>query len=83
MALACSRGSGNMVTIMPRMTAEVIAPPTPWMNRAVISMAWFCASPQASDAAVKTTRPASMTPRREMMSPRRPASSSRPPKAIR
>jgi hypothetical protein len=28
-AFACSRGSGNMVTIIPRITAEVSAPPTP------------------------------------------------------
>ena len=28
-AFACSRGSGNIVTIMPSTTAEVIAPPTP------------------------------------------------------
>jgi hypothetical protein len=36
-AFACSRGSGNIVTIMPRITAEVIAPPTPCTNRAAIS----------------------------------------------
>jgi hypothetical protein len=29
MAFACSRGSGNMVTIMPRITADVMAPPAP------------------------------------------------------
>ena len=36
-AFACSAGSGNIVTIMPRITAEAIAPPTPWTNRATIS----------------------------------------------
>ena len=36
-ALACSRGSGNIVTIIPRITAEVIAPPTPCTKRAATS----------------------------------------------
>ena len=43
-ALACSRGSGNSVTIMPSITAEVMAPPMPWMNRAMTSISWFWAS---------------------------------------
>ncbi len=34
MARACSAGCGNIVTIIPRITAEVIAPPTPWTKRA-------------------------------------------------
>jgi hypothetical protein len=42
-----------MVTIMPRVTAEVSAPPIPCTNRAAISTAWLSASPQASDASVK------------------------------
>jgi hypothetical protein len=83
MALACSRGSGNSVTIIPRMTAEVIAPPTPWMNLAATSTSWLWASPQASEAMVNTTRPARKTLRREVRSPSRPASSSRPPNAIK
>jgi hypothetical protein len=29
---------GNIVTIMPRITAEVIAPPTPWTKRAATSI---------------------------------------------
>ena len=49
MALACSRGSGNIVTIMPRMTADVIAPPAPWTNRAATSAVWLCARPQTSE----------------------------------
>ena len=48
MARACSRGAGNMVTIMPRITAEVSAPPMPCANRAAISMPWLSASPQAA-----------------------------------
>ena len=45
-ALACSDGFGNIVTIIPRITAEVIAPPMPWTNRAPINSAWLSASPQ-------------------------------------
>jgi hypothetical protein len=82
-ARACSPRSGNMVTIMPRTTAEVIAPPIPCTNRPITSISWPCASPQNSDAAVKRTRPARKTVRRPIRSPKRPASSSRPPKAIR
>ncbi len=37
-ALAWSAGAGNIVTIIPRITAEVRAPPTPWMKRAPISI---------------------------------------------
>ena len=36
-ALARSPGSANSVTIMPRITAEASAPPTPWTNRAATS----------------------------------------------
>ena len=49
-ALACSRGSGNIVTIMPRITAEVIAPPMPCTKRAAISSDWLSARPHASEA---------------------------------
>ncbi len=72
---AASRASG--------MTAEVIAPPMPWTKRAATSISWLWARPHASEASVKTPRPARKTPRREMRSPSRPASSSRPPKAMR
>ena len=37
-AFACSPGSGNIVTIIPRITAEASAPPTPWTKRAAISI---------------------------------------------
>ena len=76
-------GLGNIVTIIPRMTAEVIAPPTPWMKRAITSIASLLAKPQTIEESVKTASPARKTPRREIRSPSRPASSSRPPKAIR
>ena len=56
-AFACSRGSGNIVTIIPRVTAEAIAPPAPCTNRAAMSISWVCARPHTSEAAVKTPRP--------------------------
>ena len=82
-ALACSRGSANIVTIMPRITAEVSAPPMPCRNRAATSISWFAASPHSSEAPVKTPRPARKTFLRPARSPSRPASSSRPANAIR
>ena len=82
-ALACSRGSGNIVTIMPRITAEVIAPPIPWTKRAAISSDWLSARPHASEASVNRPTPARKMRLRPTRSPKRPASSSRPPKAIR
>ena len=82
-ALASSRGSGNIVTIMPRMTADVIAPPMPCTKRAPTSISWLCAVPHSSDAPVNSARPARNTVRRPIRSPRRPASSSSPPNAIR
>ena len=83
MAFAWSRGSGNIVTIIPSTTAVVIAPPTPWMNRATTSISWLCATPQSTEAATKTARPARKTFLRPSRSPRRPDSRSSPPKAIR
>ena len=56
-AFICSRGSGNIVTIMPRITAEVSAPPTPWMKRAAISISWLVATAQSTEAAVNTASP--------------------------
>ena len=82
-AFACSRGSGNMVTIIPRTTAEAKAPPTPAKKRPAISIAWFSAAAQSSEAAMKTVRPARKMRRWPSRSPIRPASSSRPPKGIR
>ena len=57
-AFACSRGSGNIVTIMPSTTAEVSAPPAPCTNRAMTSIAWFWQTPaHTADAAVNTASP--------------------------
>src|SRR3954470_7832183 len=82
-AFAWSLGSGNIVTIMPRITAEVIAPPTPWTKRAPTRISWLSATPHSTEAAVKIARPTMNTPRREIRSPSRPANSSSPPNAIR
>ena len=82
-AFACSRGSGNMVTIMPRITAEATAPPAPWTKRAAISIPWPWATAHTSEAPVKTTRPARNTLRCPIRSPSRPDRSSKPPNAIR
>ena len=75
-------GRVNIVTIIPRITAEVIAPPTPWTKRAPISRPWLSATRRASDAPVNS-RPERKIRRRPIRSPRRPANSSSPPKAIR
>ena len=68
---------------MARITAELTAPPMPWMNRAAISIGWLNEKPHSTDAAVKMPRPMRKTRLRPNRSPRRPASSSSPPKAIR
>ena len=78
-----SAGSVNIVTIIPRMTAEVIAPPRPWMNRDAMRTGPLGLIPQTSEASVKTVRPTRKMRRRPSRSPRRPASSRTPPKAMR
>lgn len=83
MALACSAGSGNIVTTMPSTTADAAAPPAPWANRAPISSAGLSARPHSSDASVKNAKPATNTFLRPARSPSRPNSSSMPPKVIR
>ena len=42
---------------MPRITAEVIAPPTPWTKRAATSSAWLSARPHSSEANVNSPMP--------------------------
>ena len=49
-------GPGNIVTIIPRITAEVVAPPMPWANRAPISRLWLSARPHSTEAVVNTSR---------------------------
>ena len=81
-AFACSRGSGNIVTIMPRITAEVSAPPTPCTKRAPISIPWLDARAQSTEATVNSARPYRKIRRWPIRSPKRPASSRSPPKGI-
>ncbi len=82
-AFARSRGSGNIVTIMPRITAEATAPPAPWMKRAPISMPCVCETAHRAEAPVKTARPIRKMRRWPIRSPSRPESRSSPPNAIR
>ena len=82
-AFARSRGSGNMVTIIARITAELTAPPMPWMNRATTSTGWAKLRPHTTEAAVKMARPARNTFLRPTRSPTRPASNRSPPNAIK
>jgi hypothetical protein len=71
------------MTIIPRLTADAIAAPTPCRNRAATSIPAFTASPHSSEASVNRAMPATNTRFLPTRSPSRPASSSRPPKAIR
>src|SRR6204780_4688445 len=68
---------------MPKMTAEVSAPPTPCTKRAATSTSWLCAKPHASEARVNPPKPVMKIVFLPIKSPKRPASRSRPPKAIR
>ena len=81
-AFACCAGSGNIVTIIPRITAEASAPPMPCTKRAPISISWLTEAAQTSEAVVKTVRPMRKMRRWPTRSPIRPASSSKPPKGI-
>ena len=74
-ARARSPGSGNIVTTMPRMTAELTAPPTPCTNRAAISSGWLNDNPQSTEAAVNRISPIRKIRLRPIRSPSRPASS--------
>ena len=82
-ARARSPGSGNMVTTIPRITAELTAPPIPWTKRAAISIGWLNDSPQTTDATVNTPSPSRKMRFLPIKSPSRPPSSRRPPYAIR
>src|SRR3954454_20561720 len=61
-ALACSAGARNIVTIIPRRTAEVNAPRTPWENGATTSIACDVDAPQITEQTVNTARPDRNTP---------------------
>ncbi len=77
-ARARSAGSGKSVTTIPRITAELTAPPTPWTKRAVISSGWLNDSPQSREAAENMASPSRKTRLRPSRSPSRPASSMKP-----
>ena len=81
--MARSAGLGNSVTMMATITEADSAPPMPWTKRAVTSMAWLSADPQAMEARVNSVTPARNTFLRPMRSPRRPAMSRKLPKEIR
>jgi len=59
--LACSRGFGNIVTIIPRMTADVIAPPTLGRSGDDQHRPGSETLPHNREATVKTARPARNT----------------------
>ena len=67
------------MTTIPRITAELTAPPIPWMNRAAISIGWLNDRPHSRDAAVNRASPIKKMRLRPIKSPSRPPSSRRPP----
>jgi hypothetical protein len=83
MAFACSRGSGNIVTIIPRITAEVSAPPTPCRKRAATSISWLVAraAEQRRDAEYGTTMRTDRRPGGQIAEP--PGEQQKVPEAIR
>ena len=70
---------GMIVTMIPRITADVIAPPIPCRKRAPTSISWLCAIPHRSDAPVKRARPVMNVRRRPRRSAARPPRSSKLP----
>ena len=77
-ALLRSGPSSNVVMMIESAVGVMIAAPTPWNARAPISADGDQASPQRSDAPVKTTTPIMKTRRRPSRSAARPPSRSRP-----
>jgi hypothetical protein len=71
------------VTISESATAETIAPPRPWIDRAAINHACEFASPHASDAPVNRAIPMMKSRRCPKRSPSRPPSSRKPPNVRR
>ena len=64
-------------------TAETIAPPTPWTARPAIKSPCEFASPQPSEAAVKSAMPIRNNRRCPKRSPSLPPSRRKPPKVSR
>ena len=71
--------SGNVVVIRDSAAGATIAPPTPWITRAVISQACVVANPPNSEAAENRMMPITNIRRRPRMSPARPPRSRNPP----
>ena len=82
-ALARSAGSVNSITISESATAETIAPPSPCTARATTSASCEVASPQASEATVKSAIPIRNRRWWPKRSPSRPPSRRNPPKVSR
>ena len=78
-ALARSAGSVKSVIISESETADAVAPPKPWIERAAISMPFVSARPQASDASVNSVMPARKSRRCPKRSPSRPPRRRKPP----
>jgi len=83
MATLRSRALLNAATMMARVAGMSSAAPTPWMARMAMRMPPLAASPEASEATVKTARPAWKTRRRPNTSASRPPTSSSPARVSR
>ncbi len=81
-ALFRSAPSGKAVLTIESAEGAMIAPPTPWIPRITIRVVSDSAKPHPSEAAVKTTTPATKTIRLPSRSAARPPSSRKPPKVI-
>ena len=79
-AFARSPGSVKSVMISDSATAATTAPPSPCTARATTSTPCDSATPQASEAAVKSAMPATNRRRWPNRSPSRPPRSMKPPK---
>ena len=79
-AFARSAPSANVVVTIESAAGETSAAPRPWSPRITISIVSLCATPQRSEATVKSTTPARKTRLRPIRSPARPPSSRKPPK---
>ena len=80
-ALLRSDPSANVVVTIERAAGEMIAAPSPWIDRAAISQPSEVANPPASDAVENTARPMMKRRRRPSRSAMRPPSSRKPPNA--
>ena len=79
-ALFRSAPSGNMFITIDSAAGKTIAAPSPCRKRIAIRNPSDVASPQPSEAAVNTNRPAIRMRRRPSRSAARPPSSRKPPK---